>query len=406
MQLLIVFHDQLHTSGIRDADTDTRIFHCTADSDRFPLCQSSLIILPNRLQCLNKTGRLIYDLTVRKHFSRTYRITVTNFPRCDSHSICHHIQKCFCCKTGLGDTKSTKSTRRRIICIIGSPFNFEILIMIWSCRMRAGTFEHRSAKRCICSGIRNYSSFYSHNISMFITSHCHIHIERMTFRMHQKGLCPGQFYFDRFFSHISKKCCQMLNRHIFFSTESASDQCILHFYFICSKYKGTFMQCLVCRLVCRINKYIPILIIKCNRAFRFQKSMFRPRCLKVMRDHIFGILNCFFCVSTADMFMRADIVFLFVKHLVCVRCSCLFNRVYRWQYFVFYFYQFLCFFRCFSVLRGNQRDRISQIMCKSSDRYQGILVMFQMANLVFSRYIPGSHNCFYTLKCSGFGRID
>ena len=198
----------------------------------------------------------------------------------------------------------------------------------------------------------------------------------------------------------------MLNRHIFFSTESASDQCILHFYFICSKSKGTFMQCLVCRLVCRINKYIPILIIKCNRAFRFQKSMFRPRCLKVMRDHIFGILNCFFCVSTADMFMRADIVFLFVKHLVCVRCSCLFNRVYRWQYFVFYFYQFLCFFRCFSVLRGNQRDRISQIMCKSSDRYQGILVMFQMANLVFSRYIPGSHNCFYTLKCSGFGRID
>ena len=106
------------------------------------------------------------------------------------------------------------------------------------------------------------------------------------------------------------------------------------------------------------------------------------------------------------MFMRTDIIFFFVKHLVCVRCSRLFNRVYRWQYFVFYFYQFLCFFRCFSVLRSNQYNRISKIMCKATDRNQRILIMFQMSDLVLSRYIFSSHNSFHTIKCSGFGCIN
>ena len=106
------------------------------------------------------------------------------------------------------------------------------------------------------------------------------------------------------------------------------------------------------------------------------------------------------------MFMRTDIIFFFVKHLVCVRRSRLFNRVYRWQYFVFYLYQFLCFFRCFSVLRSNQCNRISKIMCKATDRNQRILIMFQMSDLVLSRYIFSSHNSFYTIKCSGFGRIN
>ena len=129
-----------------DANADTGIFHCTSDSDRFALCQSRFIIFLNRLQCLNKTGRLIYDLTIRKRLTGTDRIAVTDFPWSDTYFVCHHIQQGFCCKTGLGYTKPAKRSGRRIVGIISSSFNLEILIMIGTCRMSTCTFQHRTAK--------------------------------------------------------------------------------------------------------------------------------------------------------------------------------------------------------------------------------------------------------------------
>ena len=44
--------------------------------------------------------------------------------------------------------------------------------------------------------------------------------------------------------------------------------------------------------------------------------MFCPWGFKMMTDHIFGITDCFICISSADMFMCTDIIFFFK---MCIR---------------------------------------------------------------------------------------
>ena len=55
--------------------------------------------------------------------------------------------------------------------------------------------------------------------------------------MYQKGFCSGKFDFNWLLCHIGQQCSQMLYGHIFFSTESTSNQCILYFHLICSQKK-------------------------------------------------------------------------------------------------------------------------------------------------------------------------
>ena len=146
MQLLIILNDQLHAARIRDTNTYTGIFHGTADSDWFSCCHCSIIVFLNCFQCLNKSGRFIYDLPIRKNLSRTDRITITNLPRCDANFVSHHIQESFCRKTGLCYTKSTESSCRWIVCIVRGSLNLKIFIMVRTCRMGACTFQYRTAQ--------------------------------------------------------------------------------------------------------------------------------------------------------------------------------------------------------------------------------------------------------------------
>ena len=146
VQLFIFLKYEFHAACIRDTDTDTGILHGAADSHRFSFFHSSIILLLYSFQCLHKTCGIIYDLTIRKRLTVTDRIAVTDFPWSDTYFVRHHIQQGFCCKTGLGYTKPAKRSGRRIVGIISSSFNLEILIMIGTCRMSTCTFQYRTAK--------------------------------------------------------------------------------------------------------------------------------------------------------------------------------------------------------------------------------------------------------------------
>ena len=100
--------------------------------------------------------------------------------------------------------------------------------------------------------------------------------------MNKEGFCPGQFHLHRFLRYIGEKRCQMLHCHIFLTAKTAAYQCILNFYFVSSKKQRAFMECLMCRLICRINKNISIFIIESHCTFRLQKRMLRPGCLKML----------------------------------------------------------------------------------------------------------------------------
>ena len=90
----------------------------------------------------------------------------------------------------------------------------------------------------------------------------------------------------------------------------------------------------------------------------------------MMTDHIFGITDCFICISSADMFMCTDIIFFFIKYLRCILCRCFLNCTNMRQHFIFYFDQFLSFLSCFSVFCSNNGNGISEIMCQTPYRYQ------------------------------------
>ena len=235
MQLFIFLKYEFHAACIRDTDTDTGILHGAADSHRFSFFQGSIILLLYSLQCLHKTCGIIYDLTIRKRLTGTDRIAVTDFPWSDSHLICHHIQKCLCRKTGLGNSESAKCSCRRIIGIVSCSLNFKVFVVIRTCCMGTCALQNRTAKRCECTCIRGNLCLYSHDISIFITAHGHIHIKRMALRMNQQGFCSGQFHLHRFLSSISEQRSQMLYCHIFLSAESAAYKCILYLYSVRSK---------------------------------------------------------------------------------------------------------------------------------------------------------------------------
>ena len=206
MKLLILFINQFHAASIRNSNTNPCILHGAANAHRFSCCQRSFIFRLYCFQGLHKTCGIVNNLTIWKCLPGPDRIAVADLPWSDSHLICHHIQKCLCSKTGLGNSESTERSSRWIIGIISGSLNLKVFVVIRASCMGTCPLQNRTAKRCKCTCIRSDLCLYPHNISILITSHSHIHIERMTFRMHKQGLRSCQLHLNRLFGHIGKKC--------------------------------------------------------------------------------------------------------------------------------------------------------------------------------------------------------
>ena len=139
MQLCIIFNDQFYTAPVWNTNTDAGIFHGTGKSDCFSCSDCSIVFFFYSVQCFNKTGRIVNNLSIWKDTAWTDGIAVTDFPWGNTDFISHHIKKGFCCKTGLSYAETAESASRRVICIISSSFNFEVFISIRSGCMGAGT---------------------------------------------------------------------------------------------------------------------------------------------------------------------------------------------------------------------------------------------------------------------------
>ena len=384
MELCILLNNQLHTTPVRNTNTDTGILHRTGDTHRFARSQRGFIFFLHSLQCLYKTCGFIYDLPIRKNTSRTNGIAVTDLPRCNTNLICHHIQQCLCGKARLSHTKASEGARRRIIGIISSSLDLKILIGVWTCCMGTGTFQYRPAKGCKSTCIRNHFRLDSHNMAFFITTHGKIHLKMMTFRMDQQRFCSCQTDFDRTSRQISNQCSKMLNCHIFLASKTAAHKGILALHLVCAKHQTAFMECAISRLVCGNDHDIPVIINISHCTFRFQKSMFRPWCLKMMRNHMRRLTDGFICIASADMFISLNIGCLFIKYKRCTFRSRFLNIMYSRQYLIFNLNELLCLLCRLHILRRHKCNGISQIMRQSAYRDHCILIVLQMADLILS----------------------
>ena len=212
-------------------------------------------------------------------------------------------------------------------------------------------------------------------MAFFITTHGKIHLKVMTFRMDQQRFCSCQTDFDRTSRQISNQCSKMLNCHVFLAAEAAAYKGILALHLVCAKHQTAFMECAISRLVCRNDHDIPVIINISHCTFRFQKSMFRPWCLKMMRNHMCRLTDGFICIASADMFISLNIGCLFIKYKRCTFRSRFLNIMYSRQYLIFNLNELLCLLCRLHILRRHKCNGISQIMGKPSYGNQGILIM-------------------------------
>ena len=140
-----IFYQQTAASPVGKPHAYTRIFHCTGNA----CIGLTLISLFYRLQRLRHTSRGICNLSVWQNLTRTYRVSVTDLPRRNSHHFSQQIQISFRTKTGLCHTKSSECSRRRIICVDCFSVNVNHLEIIWPCRMCTGTLQDRPSQRRI-----------------------------------------------------------------------------------------------------------------------------------------------------------------------------------------------------------------------------------------------------------------
>ena len=110
-------------------------------------------------------------------------------------------------------------------------------------------------------------------------------------------------------------------------------------------------------------------------------------------------------VAAAYMLIGAYVVLFLVEYLWGTGCTRLLNIMDGRQHLVFHLDELLCLFEGLPVLGSNQGDSVAQIMHKAAHGYHGILIVLEMADLVFPRYILGCQHSRHSGQCPCGGGI-
>ena len=197
----------------------------------------------------------------------------------------------------------------------------------------------------------------------------------------------------------------MLHRHILLASEAAANQCVLHLYLIRPQRHAAFVQRLVGGLVGGVYEYVPVLIYIGHGALRLKEGVLCPGRFKMPAYHVLCPAYLARRVAAAYMLIGAYVVLFLVKHPRRVRCTRLLNIMDGRQHLVFHLDELLCLFEGLPVLGSNQGDSVAQIMHKAAHGYHGILIVLEMAYLVFAGYILGCQHSRHSGQCPCGGGI-
>ena len=217
--------------------------------------------------------------------------------------------------------------------------------------------------------------------------------------MNQKRFRSRQSNFHRTPRQIGNQCSVVLNRHIFFSAKTASDETILYAHLIGSEKQTAFMEGTVRRLIGRNDHHITVFFHIRNGTFRLQERMLCPRRFKMMGNHMRCIRNCLPGISAAHIFMRLYVGFFLIKYTRCIRCCRLFDVMNCRENLILYLDQFFRFFNRFQIFCRYERNGIAKVMRQSTYRDQRILVMFDVTNFIFPRNIVRRKDTDDSRKC-------
>ena len=233
-----------------------------------------IIFILNSQQRLLESSGLIGNLTVWQDLARLDRVAETDLPRIKSDLLREKIDQRFERVFALAHTKTSESAGRRIIGVISISTDVCVLIAVRSDRMRTCPLEDRAAQGGICAGVEIDFTVETGEDAIGITAQSERALHRMALRMEIDRVFAAQFAFDGQAELPGSQGCEVLDRHILLTSETAADQ----FIFdddpgrIPTKHYGAFFTGIVRALV-RAVDFNAVLIGKRNCALGLEESV-------------------------------------------------------------------------------------------------------------------------------------
>ena len=272
--------------------------------------------------------------------------------------------------------------------------------------MGAGALQHGAAQRGERAGVRDDLRLHALNDAVLIAAHGEVHLKAVALGMHQQAFRPAQLDLDGTAGDVGEQRGKMLHRHVLLAAEAAAHKGVLHLDLVIAQQQFTLVQRLVGGLVGGVKEHIPVSVDEGNGALRLQEGVLSPGGLKVVGDDVLGAGDGPRRVATADVLVGADVVLLLVKHLGSTRRGGLLRIVYRRQHLVFHLDELFGLFQRVPVLGGDERDGVPQIMGQPAHRDEGVLVMLQVADLVFAGDVLSGEHRGHAGQRLGGGGVD
>ncbi len=406
VELAVAFHDQLASAPVGKSHANARVFHRTGQTNGLSGFDGGIKIILYGLKRFHQAGLRAHDLSVWQYAARADGVAAANLPRRNADDLGHFIQHRLNGKARLRHAEAAECARRRVVGVIGRALDLKILIGIGAGRMGTRALKHGAAQRGKRARVRGDARLDAKDFAVFVAAHGEVHPERMALGMNQERFGARELDLDRTAGTPGGQRRVVLHRHVLFSAKAAADQLIFDLDLLAAQHQRTLMQGGVRRLVGGENHHVVVCVDIGNRALRLKEGVLGPRRFKVARDHMCGRGNGRVGISARDMLIRLNICGLLVKDQRRIGRGGLDGIVYGGENLILDPDQLLRLFHRFGVLGHDQTDRVAKIVCQTADGNQRVLVVLDVADLIFARDILSRQDGNHTGQRFCFGCVD
>ena len=256
--------------------------------------------------------------------------------------------------------------------------------------MGAGPLQNRSAQGSVSPCIKINLAVHPCKYTVFITAQGKCPFHGVALGMEIDGLLPGKHNFYRTLYFNGRQRRDMLGRYVFFSSESAAHQLVLHYnpFRIPSQHNGNLMPGIIDALISGVYFY-SVLIREGHRALGLQKRMLGKGRGIFLRHHISGLCQRLFRVSSCHMAALAQIPA--GMNFRRILSHCFMDICYRLQFFIFDFHQLFGLFQCVSRLSHHQTDGVSHTAGNAAFCNHHVPVLLQMSYFIIRHVLRRQH---------------
>ena len=282
---LALLNAQQHAPDILLAHAGAGILETAGQSRIFV----AVVYVLDGIETCSHIGIRIRSLTVRKYIAGLDRVAAAEFPRIYADHFSQQIDVHLGRKAALRYAESAECAGRNIVCIYRHAEYIDILVIVRSRSMCAGTVKHGAAQRRISTGIGDYDALHTRKYSVLIAGSRKLHLHRMALNMVCQRLLTRIFNLDGLLCNPCHECRVLLDRHILLAAEAASYQRCAAVNLLCGdlQHGRALALYIVNRLAGCIDEQTVVALGKRNRALGLHKAVLLPGGLVFARNNVF-----------------------------------------------------------------------------------------------------------------------